>query len=82
MSIAAHAAGLRYPGYTLGVFDGNVLEERIRRLLHGRAQSIKRARLLLAGGLSALVVCAIVASGLAISARAQTRRIRGNEGGR
>jgi beta-lactamase regulating signal transducer with metallopeptidase domain len=72
MSIAAGMAGLPRPGYTLGVFDGDTLEERIRRLLERPAANLKRARLLLATGLSALAVCAVVASGLAISARAQS----------
>lgn len=46
--IAATMTGLRRPGYTLGVFDGDVIEERIRRLLQRRAAKLKRARLLLA----------------------------------
>jgi len=60
-----------HPGYTLGVFDGGILEERLRRLLDGRAANVRQARLLLIGCLSALAVCAVAASGLALSARAQ-----------
>jgi beta-lactamase regulating signal transducer with metallopeptidase domain len=71
MTIAATMAGLARPGYTLGVFDGDILEERIRRLLRPAAV-LKRARLWLAAGLAAMGACLILASGLAISARAQT----------
>ncbi len=72
MSIAASMMAVARPGYTLGVFDGDILEQRIRRLLHRPAANLKRARLLLAGGLSALALCAVIASGMALTARAQT----------
>jgi hypothetical protein len=72
MSIAASMTALPRPGYTLGVFDGDILEQRIRRLLHRPAANLKRARLLLAAGLSALALCAVIASGVALTARAQT----------
>lgn len=71
VSIAAAMTALPDTAYTLGVFDGDNLEERIRRLMERPAANWKRARLLLAGGLSALAVCAAVASGLALTARAQ-----------
>ena len=70
--IAETMMPMRRPGYTLGVFDGDILEERIRRLLQRPAANLNRARLLLAGGLSALAVCAVVLSGLALTARAQS----------
>src|SRR5579863_7166052 len=59
------------PGYTLGVFDGDILEERIRRLIDRRGTSLQRARMLLAVGLSALAACVVIASGLSLSASAQ-----------
>jgi beta-lactamase regulating signal transducer with metallopeptidase domain len=71
MSIARSMSGLPQPGYTLGVFDGDILEERIRRLVERPVANLKRARLLLATGLSALAICAVIASGLALSAHAQ-----------
>jgi len=71
MTIAAGMPAHGSPGYTLGVFDGDILEERIRRLMERPVANLKRARLFLASGLSALAICAITASGLAISARAQ-----------
>ncbi len=74
-SIVALAAGMAssaHPGYTLGVFDGDILEERIRRLVDGRVADLRQARVLFAAGLSALAACAMMASGLALSARAQT----------
>ena len=71
LSLAAAMASPAHPGYTLGVFDGGILEERLRRLLDGRAANVRQARLLLIGCLSALAVCAVAASGLALSARAQ-----------
>jgi beta-lactamase regulating signal transducer with metallopeptidase domain len=72
MSIAAGITGLPRPGYTLGVFDGDILEERIKRLLERPAANLMRARLLLATGLTALAVCVVIASGLSLTARAQS----------
>jgi beta-lactamase regulating signal transducer with metallopeptidase domain len=72
VSIATTMSGVPQPGYTLGVFDGDILEERIRCLLDRPVANLKRARLLLAAGISALAVCAVIASGLAVSARAQS----------
>ena len=71
VSIAAQMTALPRPGYTLGVFDGDILEERIRRLLERPAASLQRARLLFAGGLTALALCAVFASTMAFTARAQ-----------
>jgi TonB family protein len=71
VSIATGMAAMPQPGYTLGVFDGDILEERIRRLIERPAQNLRRARLLLVTGLSALAVCGVIASSLALTARAQ-----------
>ena len=71
MSIANGMMALPRPGYTLGVFDGDILEARIRRLVERPVANLKRARLLLATGLAALALCAIFASSLALTARAQ-----------
>lgn len=71
MSIASGMMALPRPGYTLGVFDGDILEARIRRLVERPAANLKRARLLLATGLAALALCAAIASSLALTARAQ-----------
>jgi TonB family protein len=71
LSIAGGMRALPGPGYTLGVFDGDILEERIRRLVERPAANLRRARLLLVSGLSALAICAVVASSLALTARAQ-----------
>jgi beta-lactamase regulating signal transducer with metallopeptidase domain/cell division septation protein DedD len=72
VSIATTMTGLARPGYTLGVFDGDILEERIRRLMERPVANLKRARLVLATGLSAIAVCGVIASGLALTARAQS----------
>jgi tetratricopeptide (TPR) repeat protein len=72
VSIATRMTALPSPGYTLGVFDGGVIEERIRRLVERPAVNLKRARLRLVSGLSALAVCAVIASRLALIARAQS----------
>ena len=73
LTLAHDAAGLPRPaGYSLGVSDGNFLDQRIRRLLGHPPANLKRARFLLATGLSALAICVAIASGLAISARAQS----------
>lgn len=71
VSIAATMSSLPDAGYTLGVFDGDILQERIRRLIERPAANFKRARLMLAGGLSALAICVVLASGLSLTARAQ-----------
>jgi beta-lactamase regulating signal transducer with metallopeptidase domain len=71
VTLAAAMAGPAHPGYSLGVFDGDILEERIRRVLARRVANLRQARLLLAGGLSALALCAVLTSGLALTARAQ-----------
>jgi TonB family protein len=71
MSIAHGMMALPRPGYTLGVFDGDILEARIRRLVERPVANLKRARLLLASGLGALVLCAVVASSVALTALAQ-----------
>jgi beta-lactamase regulating signal transducer with metallopeptidase domain len=70
--IAATVSGIARPEYTLGVLDGDILEERVRRLLAGPVANLKRARLMLAAAVATLAVCGVIASGLAISARAQT----------
>ena len=72
VSIAATMAAVPKPGYTLGVFDGDILEQRIRRLMQRRAANLKQARLVLAAGLSTLVLCALIAGGVSWTARAQT----------
>jgi beta-lactamase regulating signal transducer with metallopeptidase domain len=72
VNIAATMTCLKNAGYTLGVFDGSILEDRVRRLLERPVANLRRARFLLATGLSALAVCTVIASGLAISARAQS----------
>jgi tetratricopeptide (TPR) repeat protein len=71
VSIANGMMALPRPGYTLGVFDGDILEARIRRLMERPAANLKRARLLLASGLAALALCGVIASSLALTARAQ-----------
>ena len=73
MSIAASVVGAPPASVALGIFDGgDILEERIRRLLERPAANLKRARLMLAAGLSTLAACAVIASGLALTARAQS----------
>jgi beta-lactamase regulating signal transducer with metallopeptidase domain len=72
LKIASAMTAVPQPGYTLGVFDGDILEERIKRLLERPAATLKRARLFLACGLGAIAVCAVIASGLALTARAQS----------
>ena len=73
-SIMSIAAGMTTPprlGHSLGVLDGDNLEERIRRLVEPQRASLKRARLVLLTGLAALVVMGVIASTLPLTARAQ-----------
>jgi beta-lactamase regulating signal transducer with metallopeptidase domain len=72
VAIAGSAAPLAQPGYVLGVFDGDILEERIRSLMERRGGDLRRARIALAGALSALALCLVFASGLAVSGYAQS----------
>lgn len=53
------------PNYSLSIFDSNILEERIMKLLHRRSTSVPRARVLLALAVTALAICGITASALA-----------------
>ena len=81
-SIVKIAAGLipsPRAGCALGVFDGDILEERIRRLLDGRKASVRRGRALFAAGLLALAACAAAASGVALAARAQENQAKQND---
>jgi beta-lactamase regulating signal transducer with metallopeptidase domain len=71
MSIANGMCASSGPGYSLGIFDGNILEQRIRRLMEGGSGGLGRARAVLAAGLAALVACAVMASSLRVSALAQ-----------
>jgi len=71
MEIASSMCAVSRPGYTLGVFDGDILEERIKRLVQRPAAWTRRARVLAVTGVAALAICLVGASSLAISARAQ-----------
>jgi beta-lactamase regulating signal transducer with metallopeptidase domain len=71
VSIASAMTAVASPGHALGVFDGDILEERIRRLVSRRTVDLKRARVLLAAGLAALAICVVGASSIALTARAQ-----------
>jgi len=71
MSIANGMCASPGPGYSLGILDGNILEQRIRRLMEGGRGGLGRARAVLAAGLAALVACAVMASSLRVSALAQ-----------
>ena len=66
------AAGVNRAGYALGVTDGDILEQRVRRLMHGHKAIARNARLWLASGLTAVTVGAVIVSGLAIDAHAQS----------
>jgi beta-lactamase regulating signal transducer with metallopeptidase domain len=67
---AALNAG-RKPSYLLGVFDGNILERRVQRLLHRPEVNLTRARLRLAASVAVLVLGSMVTSGIALKAYAQ-----------
>lgn len=72
------------PGYTLGVFDANILEERIMRLLDQRPRlSARRAMLLLAAASFALTASALAANTFSLSVEEnapQTASIGGSAG--
>ena len=72
MTIAGAVSPLDRPDYALGVFDGDILEERIRSLMERRGGDLRRARIALTGALSALALCLVFASGMAVSGFAQS----------
>ena len=82
MSIATGMMALPRPGYTLGVFDGDILEARIRRLVERPVANLKRARLLLATGLAALALCAVIRFQPGADGSRAGRGERGDETGR
>jgi len=58
-----------HPGYTLGVFDANILEERIMRLLDRRLPvSSRRARVLIGGAVLTLTLTALTAGAFSLAA--------------
>jgi hypothetical protein len=57
------------PRYTLGVFDANILEERVMRLLDNRSRvSPRRARLLMGGAALGLALAALAAGMFSLTA--------------
>uniref|UniRef100_Q02CV4 Peptidase M56, BlaR1 n=1 Tax=Solibacter usitatus (strain Ellin6076) TaxID=234267 RepID=Q02CV4_SOLUE len=72
IALAGAALPVPQPGYVLGVFDGDILEERIRSLIERRGGDLRRARVALAGALATFVICAVFAGGMAVSGFAQS----------
>jgi beta-lactamase regulating signal transducer with metallopeptidase domain len=72
MTIAGAVSHLDRREYALGVFDGDILEERIRSLMERRGGDLRRARIALTGALSALALCLVFAGGMAVSGFAQS----------
>lgn len=72
LHIATTITSQAQPGYTLGIFDGSILEERMRRILRGSFTSLRRSRILFATSISTLIAGAIIASSVALTARAQS----------
>jgi beta-lactamase regulating signal transducer with metallopeptidase domain len=64
MEIASSMCAVSRPGYTLGVFDGDILEERIKRLVQRPAAYTRRARVLAVAGIAGLAICLVAASSL------------------
>ncbi|MCU1236313.1 MAG: peptidase BlaR1 [Candidatus Solibacter sp.] len=72
MAIATALSPTDRPEYALGVFDGDILEERIRSLIERRGGDLRRARIALAGALATFAICAVFAGGMTVSAFAQS----------
>jgi beta-lactamase regulating signal transducer with metallopeptidase domain len=72
VTIAGSMMPAQQPGYVLGVFDGDILEERIRSLMERRGGDLRRARIAVTAGVSALALCLAFAGGLSVSAYAQS----------
>jgi tetratricopeptide (TPR) repeat protein len=72
VTLAGAALPLPQPGYVLGVFDGDILEERIRSLIERRGGDLRRARIALTGALATFAICAVFAGGMAVTGFAQS----------
>jgi hypothetical protein len=72
LQIATAVAQTASPGYTLGIYEGGMLEDRIRRVLQRSAISVRQARVFCALALSFVAAAAVLVSGFAITARGQT----------
>jgi beta-lactamase regulating signal transducer with metallopeptidase domain len=72
MTIAGAVSPNARAGYALGVFDGDILEERIRSLMERRGGDLRRARIALTGAVSVLALCLVFASGTAVTGFAQS----------
>lgn len=70
--IAAALAGVPHPRLALGIFDGNTLQERIRRLTSNARASIVRARIVLGATLASFIAIILAASGIALPVLAQS----------
>ncbi len=57
--------------YSLGIFDSNILEERIVSLLQPKTTSVMKARVSVGVALAVLMACSVTASGWAFKARAE-----------
>ena len=80
VNLSGRAAGLPSPAgadYTLGVFDANILEERVMRLLDKRPRSSARlAQLILAAVLSALALVGMGATMFSLSVKESSQTDR------
>jgi beta-lactamase regulating signal transducer with metallopeptidase domain/cell division septation protein DedD len=72
VQIATGIAQTAGPGYAVGMFEGGMLEERIRRVLRAPVFSVRRARLILAAALSCVAITVVLTSGVALTAKGQS----------
>jgi beta-lactamase regulating signal transducer with metallopeptidase domain len=70
--IAASLAGLSHPRLALGIFDGDMLQERVRRLTSGVRAGVARARIAVGAAFATFIAIAIAASGVALPVLAQS----------
>ncbi len=70
--IAAALAGVPTPRLALGIFDGNTLQERVRRLTSNARASIARVRIALGAALAGFIAIILGASGIALPVLAQS----------
>src|SRR5581483_1246265 len=70
--IAASLAGLPHPRLALGIFDGNTLQERVRRLTSNAGASLARVRIALGATLAGFVAIILAASGISLPILAQS----------
>lgn len=72
VGIAASLAGLSRPRLALGIFDGDMLQDRVRRLTSNVRASVARTRMALGAAFASFVAIILAAGGITLPVLAQS----------